>query len=319
VTKLATKLAIIQQPQTATVNGQPFKSPYVRVQTQDKNGSPVTVSGAGVTVTAGVTDSLGGFSLAGNTGTTGGSGPDAYFLSLNLTGRLAKYLMVFTAPHMAPDTASDSTQVAIKLALHTQPSTVAASGVPFASQPVVWLVDSLGNEVPVSGVSILGLVSAGNPTYADQQQSTDASGAATFTTFTITAGTNQFAKYLLIFGSDQLPSVQAADSTQLATGLVFDQAPGTPATSGSLLSPQPKLHLVDFGNNPVSLAGVSVIDSVETGGTASVTAGSPVATDAGGVATFTGLILTGTTGDNTLDFSWVGNTALPATAVVHVN
>jgi adhesin/invasin len=81
--------------------------------------------------------------------------------------------------------------------------------------------------------------------------------------------------------------------------------PGSPATSGSALSPQPVLQLRTDAGGDVATAGVQVTAAIGTGG-GTLTGTTIVATDAQGRATFTDLVITGAAGTYTLVFSATG-------------
>lgn len=192
--------------------------------------------------------------------------------------------------------------------LNVEPDTAAASGRPLDRQPVVWLVDSVGTKVSFPGIPVLATVLAGQPVFADSQRVTDAFGVVTYTNLTLTANLNQQAGYRLKFSSDlnEVAADTALVATHLATSLSITTQPPTTATTGVALSSQPVMHLIDFVGTTVNLPNVAIIAQVKAVGTATVTAGSPANTSLTGVATFSGLTLTGTAGANTLQFLWTG-------------
>jgi hypothetical protein len=84
-------------------------------------------------------------------------------------------------------TLSVTRSVATKLALTTAPSSSAASGTPFARQPVVQLVDANGAAVARAGVTITAAIASGGGTLGGQKTvATDANGSAAFSDLSIT-------------------------------------------------------------------------------------------------------------------------------------
>src|SRR6185503_16565600 len=92
-----------------------------------------------------------------------------------------------------------------------------------------------------------------------------------------------------------------------AAKLVMATQPSTTATNDAPFPQQPAVQLQDAGGNPVSQSGTIVTAAIATGG--GTLGGTLTATtDAGGLATFTNLKITGTVGDRTLSFSASGLT-----------
>jgi hypothetical protein len=79
------------------------------------------------------------------------------------------------------------------------------------------------------------------------------------------------------------------------------------AVSGQAFTTQPAVRLLDGAGNPVSQAAVNVTASV-TGAGATLDGTPTVATDGSGIATFSGLGITGSAGSYSLDFSATGLT-----------
>src|SRR5262249_45020169 len=81
--------------------------------------------------------------------------------------------------------------LATYLAITTQPSSSATSGIPFAAQPVIQLRDASNNVMQQSGVAVTATIASGGGTLnGTPTVSTDASGVATFTDLAITATTS---------------------------------------------------------------------------------------------------------------------------------
>jgi hypothetical protein len=306
-TTLATKLVITIDPAVAAVSGRPLSG--IQVAVQDASGNPV--DSTGVTVTASTSSTSGGASVSGNTATP--SGGFASFINLAITGNSPAYSLVFSVPGLTSAT-SAPIRMATKMVLHTLPSTTAASGVPFATQPEIWLVDSVGAQVPVANVGIIATTPTGSITFSGEQLFTDANGVATYTALTLIAPTVATPEpaYQLRFSTDYAPAaIFAPTSVALAITVKLNTQPSTSGTSGVPLAQQPVVQLVDVNNSNVAVTGIPMVASLASG-TATITNGT-ANTNASGAATFSGLALTGT-GSNTLQFNWAANNRPPVAA-----
>src|SRR5207249_8622811 len=90
--------------------------------------------------------------------------------------------------------------------------------------------------------------------------------------------------------------------------------PSATAQSGVAFAQQPVVQLRDGAGNPVSQAGVTVTAAIATGG-GTLGGTLTAATNGSGVASFTNLAITGTTGDRTLSFSATGLTVVTSGTV----
>src|SRR6266853_323886 len=301
----AGKLGITTQPPTAAQSGVPLSQAPV-LQIRDANGNPV--SQAGVAVTASATPSAG--SLASATATSDANGR-ATFTGLALSGPVGSYTLSFAASGLAPVTSNAitlSAGPASGVAIVTQPSPAAQSGVAFAQQPVVQLRDGAGNPVSQVGVTVTATRATGTGTLGGTVTAvTNASGVASFADLSIsgTAG-----NYTLSFSATGLTAAVSGPitlSAGAATHLTLTTQPSTTAQSGVAFAQQPVLQLRDGAGNPVSQAGVSVTATIATGtGTLGGTA--TVATTASGVASFADLSISATAGSYTLSFGAPGLT-----------
>ena len=89
-------------------------------------------------------------------------------------------------PSSSPPPPPPPQSVAARLSISTQPATSAQSGVVFTQQPVVQLVDSAGNPVSQSGVSVTAAVASGGGTLSGTTAvMTGTNGAAAFTNLAI--------------------------------------------------------------------------------------------------------------------------------------
>src|SRR5204862_7627026 len=155
-----------------------------------------------------------------------------------------------------------------QLAIVTEPSGTAQSGVAFVRQPVIQLEDAQGNPVSQGGTVITATIASGpaGATLGAAFATTAATGAATFGALTVTgpAGT-----YSLSFSAPGLPSVGSTPITLTAgaaTQLTLTTQPPATAQSGGGVAPQPVVQLRDGAGNAVSEAGVAVTAGIGTGG-----------------------------------------------------
>ena len=305
----AARLVIVTQPSATVQSGDPFPQ-QPRIQVTDQSGNPV--AGNGLTVTAALASGPGALS-GGQTATTGSTGLAA-FATLGITGPLGSYTIRFTSQGLG-DVVSNTVTVTsgppTQLGITQQPSATAQSGVVFATQPTVQLRDADGNAVARAGVEVTAaIVSGGGTLGGTRMVSTNASGQAVFTNLSITG----------IIGDRTLrfsaASLESATSSAIAVGpglaerLILTQQPSATATSGSPFARQPVVQVVDGAGNNVPSAGRVVSASIASGSAVTLTGpnGASAVTDATGRAAFSGLTLTGSTGEVTLRFATPGLT-----------
>ncbi len=189
------------------------------------------------------------------------------------------------------------------LRIITQPSTTARSGTALAAQPVVQIVDQLGNPAAQPGVTIRATLFSGpSGTLGNATATTNASGRASFSGLTLTGLVGQ---YRLSFSAPSLAGV-TSDAISLAAGpaarfLLVQQVSPT-ARSRVPFSDQPALQLQDERGNPVAEPGHEVTASIASGGGA--LAGTTTAvTDNTGRAAYVDLAIVGSPGPRTLRFT----------------
>ena len=310
----ANSLAVSTQPSTAAQSGVAFAQQPV-IQLQDASGNAVSQSG--VVVTAAI--ATGGGTLGGTlTATTNGSGA-ATFTNLMITGTVGPRTLSFAASGLTGATSGTvtlSAGAATRLAVSTQPSTTAQSGVAFAQQPVLQLQDAAGNPVSQSGVVVTAAIATGGGTLGGTlTAATNGSGAASFTNLLITgtvgARTLSFSASGLAGATSDTITVSAGAASQLA----ITTQPSAAAQSGVALAPQPVIQLQDAAGNPVSQSGVVVTAAIATGG-GTLGGTLTAATNGSGTATFTNLMITGTAGPRTLSFSASGVASVTSGTVV---
>ena len=299
-----TQLVITTQPPATATSGQVFSTSTV-VQLRDVSGN--NVPQAGVTVSAAPTPGA-GVTLGGASVATGASGA-ATFSALTLTGPAASYTLTFSSGALPTVT---STAIALsagsgsRLSITTQPSATAQNGVPFAQQPVIQLRDASNNPVAQSGVVVtVAVLTGGGALGGTPTATTNASGVATFSGLSITGTVGA---RTLLFGASGYTTVtsNAINITPgAATALTITAQPSATAQSGQVFAAQPVLQLRDQSGNAVSQSGVTVSASVNGAG-ASLIGSASASTNASGVATFSGLGLSGTVGTYSLSFAASG-------------
>ena len=207
-------------------------------------------------------------------------------------------------------TATDGTTP--MLAMKTQPSSGAQSGVAFAVQPVVQLKDASGSDNPQSGVAVTASLASGTGTLGGTlTRSTDGTGAATFTDLQITGAVGS---YTLRFSTAGTTPVVSSTITigAGAASIVITTNPPTSALTGEVFDPaaQPVVQVKDASG--AAAPGVQVTATVVSGG--GTLQGTATATsDASGFARFGDLGISGT-GAQTLQFT-TGSSSVTASPV----
>ena len=303
-------LAISTQPSATAQSGAPF-AVQPKVILRDAAGN--RVAQAGVAITASINSGPAGASLGGSTVVTTDATGEAVYGNLSLTGSAGSYTLRFTGGGL---TGVNSNAIALSagagqsLAVTVQPSGSAASGAVFAQQPAVQLRDAGGNPVAQAGVLVTASIQSGGGTLGGTATvATSAAGTATFTNLSI-AGT--VGSRTLLFAAAGYVSVASAPvniTPGPATQLTITTQPSPTAVSGQPLAQQPVLQVRDAQGNAVASAGIQVSAVIASGG-GSLGGTTTIATDASGVATYSNLAITGTTGSRTLSFSTPGITAV---------
>jgi Galactose oxidase-like, Early set domain/Bacterial Ig-like domain (group 1) len=296
--------------------GGTLASPLVVLVT-DPSGNPVQ----GVSVSW---DPQGAGSVSATTAQTGVDGRASVQRTLGATPgeqtTTASVSGLSGSPVTFVATATDGTTPI--LAMKTQPSSAAQSGLAFAVQPVIQLKDASGNDKPQSGVAVTAAIASGTGTLGGTlTQATDGTGAATFTDLKITGDVGS--SYTLRFTA---PGTAQALSAAITLGagaasIAITTNPPTSALTSEVFDPsvQPVVQVKDGNGNPA--AGAQVTASIGSGG-GLLEGNTNAVSDAGGVAKFGDLGIKGT-GANTLAFttgsasvtsSPVNVSALPAAA-----
>jgi len=286
----ATAVAISTQPSGA-VNGVAFTTqPVVRII--DSGGNTVTSSTAAVTVTI----ATGTGTLSGTVTVNAVSGV-ATFTNLAITGTAGNFTLTFTPAALAAVTSASfalGAGAAAKLGLTTAAAT-AASGAAFGTQPVVTIQDSGSNTVTGNTSTVTVAITGGaGGTLVGTTSVAAVNGVATFSGLGIsgTAGVTYTLTYsdgaLTVVTQTITPAVGAAVKLGLTTS-----AAGS--ASGVAFSTQPVVKIQDSGGNTVT-GNTSSVTVAITGGVGGTLVGTTSVAASAGVATFSGLGLTGTSG-----------------------
>ncbi|HET6798042.1 MAG TPA: galactose oxidase-like domain-containing protein [Gemmatimonadales bacterium] len=292
----ATAVALVSgSPQTGTI-AEPLPSPLV-VQVTDKNGNPVSgvsvewaaQNGGSVSQSAVETGADGKSSVTRTLGSQSGEVTTTATVS-GLQGSPVTFFAVATDPS-APS-----------LAMQTQPSSSAESGVAFDVQPVVQLKDVNGQDLSQSGLAVTATIAGSSGTLGGTTtQTTNGGGTATFTNLSITGGPGSYTLRFTAPGTNQVLSTPVTIGGSAAGSISITTNPPTHAVDAEVFDPsaQPVVVVKDASGNPVS--GATVTASISSGsGTLEGTATAKSA--ANGTATFLDLGIRGT-GDNTLQFT----------------
>src|SRR5207248_1114800 len=289
------------QPSATAQSGVAFAQQPV-IQVRDASGN--AVSQAGVTVTAAI--ATGGGTLGGTLGSATTAGGTASFTNLSISGTAGDRTLSFSATGLTPAVSGTITVgagAATQLTLTTQPSTTVQSGVAFAQQPVVQLRDGDGNAVNQAGVTVTAAIATGGGTLGGTvTAATNGSGVASFTDLAISGATGDRTLSFSATGLTGVNSTAITITAGAATQLTVTTEPSATAQSGVAFAQQPVVQLRDGDGNAVNQAGVTITAAIATGG-GTLSGTLTAATNGSGVASFTNLAITGTTGDRTLSFS----------------
>jgi len=296
ITSAPTKVVSARTP-VGTASGAAFTT-QPQVSLQDL-GNNVVTSDSSTVVTASVSS---GATLVGTTTATASSGV-ATFNNLGITGTAGTaYTITYSATFggnaltVATQLVTPTVGAATQISITTQP-VGATAGALLTNQPVVKVLDSGNNVVTGSSASIS--VSASGGTLGGTSPITASSGVATFTnlTFAGTANTN----YTLTFASSGFTSQTSNDfsvGVGAATKLVLTTSAAT-AKYGQAFTTQPVVQVQDAGSNVVTSSSAIVTASLSSG----TVVGTGNATSSSGVATFSGLGITGSPANYTVTYS----------------
>ena len=282
----------------------------ITVTARDEFSNPI--SGAAVVLAA----SGGGNTLTQPAGVTNTSGVASGTLGSSLAEAKTVSATINSVAITQTATVVVNSSAAAKLVITTGPPTTAQSGVTLVIQPAVRLRDAQDNDVSQSGVVVTATVATGpgGATLTNATATTDANGVASFTDLTLSGPTGT---YTLSFGAGGLTSALSG-ALSLAAGpaakLAITTQPSATAQNAIVFPQQPVVQLQDEAGNPVNLGGSDVTAAIATGG-GTMGGALTVFTDAGGVAAFPDLAITGTVGQRTLRFTASGLTGVTSTTI----
>ena len=298
----ATKIVVTSSPQ-ASISGSTFTTPVV-IQVQDSSSRLVTSSGSSISVA--ITSGSGG-TLGSSSAVTPTNG-QATFSSLTLAGVVGTtYTLTFTQGSFTTTTTASVAGFGSASALATtsaifDPST---NGELLSGQPVIQVVDSAGNVVTNSTASVrVSLPSGSSGSIGGTTTVSAVNGVATFTDLTF-SGLVSPTTYTVTYSSSGLTSATTSGITVdpgTATSLVVATQPANSIT-GSSIATQPVINIVDSSGNIVNVSEDVSVAVNSSNSNATLSSGLTTITTVAGVATFTGLVLTGLVGNYKLDFS----------------
>jgi hypothetical protein len=218
---------------------------------------------------------------------------------------------------VADVTIASATTTPTHLVITVQPSSTAQSGIAFGTQPVVQIEDASNNVVSTTSTITATITSPGTGTLTSASMGATA-GVATFSGLTLSATVGT---YTLTFtdSADSLPSVVSASitlSAGTATQLAITTQPSPGEISGVALVRQPVVAVEDATGNVVTTVSSGTATFAITGACTS-TGSSASGTFAAGVATFSGLTMTGASATScTLAFTGGGFTSSASSPIV---
>lgn len=287
----ASKLTITTQPSASVASGSPLPvQPVVKIT--DSGGNVITSNYT--TVTASITSSA--YTLSH--GTANAVAGVATFSGLALVAPIGTYTLTFTDGSLTPAVSSPvavTSGGATHLVISTQPSPSVASGVALAQVPVVKVVDASGNVVTSDASVVLARITSGGVSVTNGTQ-TAVGGVATFTGLALNA---RVGTYTLTFTDGALTAAVSTSVTVFvgpASKLVISTEPSTVTKSGVALTTQPVITVQDTGGNVVTAANSGYVTAGIAFGTGGAVSAGAVAPLVLGVAKFSGLAITGTSG-----------------------
>jgi hypothetical protein len=213
-----------------------------------------------------------------------------------------------------------------ELRIVEQPSASAQSGTAFARQPVVQIVDQLGNPTATPGVTVVATIFSGpSGSLQNASATTNASGRARFTALSLTGLVGE---YRLSFSAPALAGVTSNPislTAGTASGLRFVQQVSSAARSRVPFSDQPILQLQDERGNPIAQPNVVVQATIASGG-GTLAGEATIMTDGNGRAAYHDLAIVGSPGSRTLRFTSInpdaqvvsGTVTLPSVETVSI-
>jgi len=276
--------ALVSTQAAGSASGSAFTT-QPKITLKDVNGNTVntnasvtmTVSGNGTTIGSTTINAVNGVATFSGVGISGTAGT-AYTLTFASAG-LASVTQIITPTFGTATQATLSTQAA-----------GSKTGTPFTTQPVVTIKDAFGNTVTNSTVSVTMAVSIGATTLGTTTKNAVA-GVATFSGVGIfgTAGT----AYTLTFTPAGLtPATQSITPFGAATQVALT-TPAAGSINGVVFTTQPVITIKDINGTTITDSTDPVTMTVSSGAT---TIGTTTKNAVNGVATFSGVGISGTNG-----------------------
>ena len=305
-------LGVQTQPSSNIFSGVAFaQQPVIAIR--DVNGN--TITAATDNVTAAIVNGTG--TLTG-TATVAAVAGVATFTNLVISGAPGNFTLGYTAPAVnaasVNSTTQGLTQLPTQLAIVTQPSTTAASGVALVTQPVVEIRDVGNVKVQGSTLAVVASLASGTGTLSGTTTVNAVNGTATFTNLVITGATgNNTIQFAVVAPALGPISANVTAVTQTASKLVMQTQPSANVFSGVAFAQQPVVKIADPGNLVVATSSANVTAAIATG--TGVLSGTTTVAAVNGVATFTNLVVTGTPGAVTLSFTSGGVSSINSTSM----
>lgn len=175
---------------------------------------------------------------------------------------------------------------------------------------VVQVTDAMGNGIPDVPVSW----SANQGSLSEAAPVTDGSGRVA-AAWTLGSQVGTQSVQVTSAGLSGSPATFTATATSgPPPQLALSTQPGTTATSGIPLGPQPVVQLQDASGAPVQQGGVLVTAGITSGG-GTLLGNTSVNTNSGGQAAFTDLAIAGSPGDRTLTFGASGHISVTSNPI----
>ncbi len=296
-----TQLVVLTQP-SADSAGRPI-APAVRVAAQDATGR--TIGSFTGTIVAAIGSNPAGGTLSGTTSVAAVGGV-ATFSNLRLNRVGSGYTLLFSAGAIATTSASFSVTpgAAASLAFTVPPSNATAGAV-MAPAVQVTARDSLGNTATgyTGNVTLALATDPSGDTLTGTTTVAAAAGVASFSNLIVRRTGTGYT--LSAVAAGLAGATSAAFNVVASSGSKLGVAtqPSAAAVNGVALGTQPGVRLEDANGNPVPTGGVLVTAVVDSGPAGATLAGATATTDATGLATFSGLAMTGTAGTYRLGFT----------------
>jgi hypothetical protein len=295
------RLTVRTQPSATAVSGVVLAQQPV-IQLLDAGGNEATQSGVEVRVAI----ATGGGTLGGTTSKRTDANGRVSFTDLVIVGLPGTRTLRFSADNFAAVT---STQIALAAAPTVTTITADTPDPSRTGDPVtVRFSVTSATGTPTGSVQ----VKDGNNTCTGTLSGGQGSCSITLNT---TGSRTLTATYA---GADGFAGSSDTESHTVeappAPALTLATQPGSQATSGVPLDPQPVVQLKTGDGGILTTAGVSVSVAIQSGG-GSLSGTTTRTTDSQGRATFTDLVITGDPGSRTLTFTATGYTPVTSSSI----